>query len=264
MAVSGFIWLRYISFRPIINVFIWTAINVVQLILAVFMVLTIIFTAYDKTVAVTVGQLVILWFSSLIAKIVFLFTVESLKEFISIARSGVYVYSGPDIGEYEIKKIWIKQLRSVMQIYRYIVLFTLIFTTFCVPSIKWILKMEGDYPDIINAYLPQPIYMPFDTNTVPGYLGAFVLTALLFATILPTCIMQCSLTISSSIQLTAQLEVLNFSLNNIEKRALLRLKRDAGTKYELELDKLYCTVEFQRCLYYCLVENAQHFQAIMR
>lgn len=265
MALAGFTLLNDLTYRPLIQIASWAVVFIYQLVLLYLVILTMFTTSFDKTITMSLIQIVIMCCGLSVLKFVFVFTHLELKEFAYMIRNGVFHYSGPDIGEDSIRRARVAQVRFVIYMYKRAVMFTMVITFLVMPTIKWNLKVEGKFSDIMSPYLPHPIDMPFETNSFLGYLCGSLLIFVFTFTMFTTCIMQITITVSCVTQLTAQIELLNFSLRNIEKRAFLRFKASYGIKlYNLELEEVYSSLQFQRCIYDCLMENAHHFFAIIR
>lgn len=228
--------------------------------------ITLTFPSIDKGTAIQLGQTLCLLFATFAVRGINFYSSNGLKAASEILDCGVFVYGVEDADENEIKKSRVSQIRFIIKLYTLMILSIWALTSFLIPFLKWILSSSNDQiiDEMINPYLPQPIYMPFNTRSVYGYCVAFLSNVLCFFTIFVSFICHISLTISYALQFTAQMEVLKHSLKNIENRARLKLLKKDLAYGDVLTQSLYHIPDFQKCLYSCLRENALHHQELLR
>lgn len=193
------------------------------------------------------------------------FTRDSLQEAYILIRRGVYRYAESELNELtEIKSKRMDQLRFLVLWLWRLLLSNAIANAFFIPLIQFILHKGDSDKQILNPYLPLPIYMPFNTRAPFGYTVAFLSNGVVFYFITVTVICLEINFLSCTLQLIAQIEILSHSLRNIEKRAGLKLCKDERGIREIRTSNLYENGEFQKCLYICLRENIRHHQSIIR
>lgn len=194
-------------------------------------------------------------------------TSHSLKSVSKLIKSGIYQYNEPFQEDYvEIKKKRTKQLKFLVSFISNGMFFCAFNNTFFVPLLQVTFGMEqADGGSDLNPYLPFQIYVPFDTRNYLGYMLAFSVNAIIIFTMYATFACHEELYMCTSLQLTTEIEVISYSLRNIEKRAIMRMrKRYVEFSSNAPVQKLYNDPDFQKCLYLCLRENILHHQAILR
>lgn len=223
-------------------------------------------SSFDKGITMQLGQILIFWIGSIAARAIFIYTIDSIEIADILLNDGLFSYEGIEVDEINIKKLTVGKIKLFLSIYSKLLWFTFISLSFGVPLAKYLIfNNEGRSDPFVNKYLPQPIYMPFNTNSVLGYSCALLMVTILLFTMIATALCHAQVTMSTALQFSAQIELLNYSLKNIEKRALAKLIR-TGLQIDqnAHIEKLYFLQEFQRFLYLCLKENVIHHQAIIR
>lgn len=193
------------------------------------------------------------------------FSDDILQETLQILKDGVFDYNEKEIQkEYAaIKRENVKAIRRMASIFSKMII-SVAFTNFLfVPIIQIFVITEGPTKSLMNPYLPQPFYLPFNTRTFLGYSAAYVIN-LIFMTFL-ACNVVCMdvIYISCTSQLKAQFQILNHSLRSIERRAYFMFVdnyNDAFTR------KYFQNNQHERLelLNRCLKQNIRHHQALIR
>nr|QQP19780.1 olfactory receptor 85 [Tropidothorax elegans] len=218
----------------------------------------------DTVQAIHMNDLAMLCFLSLMTK---LSRAEWLHRTMDILRSGVYKYEDePEDKEHErIKSETVNQIRGLTRIFGKFITLVACTNTAFVPLMNFFMIREDGSDKILNPYLPQPFYMPFDTKTFHGYLFAYVINALFMFILLPLVVCMDTIHLSCTLQLKAQFRILNYSIRNIEMRAVQKLVRNKSVNFSsVSLKDLNQTEEYQDSMYSCLRSNIQHHQAILR
>lgn len=191
-------------------------------------------------------------------------SLDSCSKFI---RSGVYQYK--ELFQDEIIKYKMERIKRI----RFLVTFVGNGMYFCafmnmfIPLVTLLLSGQvSEKEEVVNPFMPFHIYVPFNTRTTFGYGVAYSLNGIVMFTMYACFSAHAQLYISTTLQLTMELEVLNFALRNITKRAFLRFyDRDIPFHYNESSElHLYSDPGFQRCLYLCLRENIIHHQLILK
>lgn len=265
MVMGGYIVLRKPFSHFILNLVYLLFIFFVFVYLIVMATATIVFTSFEKVIMVKVLQTVCLLFVGIALPATKLWTDQHLNEALKLIHRGVhsYVNEVPDEEYYNIKKTRVDRIRSLMPWVTKLSYCCAFSNTFFIPIIQ-VMSINDSTPNqILNPYLPLPIYMPFDTTSYLGFGFAFLTNAIFFFFLYNAIICLIETYLSCMMQVIAQLEIINYSLRNIDKRAYLKLFR-GGTVLTGLTEDLYESVEFQKHLYSCLRENVLHHQAILR
>nr|AXX83015.1 odorant receptor [Yemma signatus] len=192
-------------------------------------------------------------------------TNDSLNSALDHIREGVYQYN--EVFQDEIVKLKLKRIERI----KFIITFVGNGNYFCwfsstlIPLIQVILSgFESIKDEDLNPFLPVHLYVPFDTTNTMGYAIAFVSYAFIIFTMYATFASHAQIYISCSLQLAMELEVLNFALKNMQKRAYLRFKKEDYKLDHPSTSNLYENPDFQHCINLCLRENLLHHHAILR
>lgn len=250
-----------------LNILFLISITCLHIFITVMSIITLFMFNMDKGTLLQVGQTLIWLLVTFSARTVWLYSSSNLRTANKLVLSGIFHYNGdPDEDELKIKRKRINQIRITIGIYTKLFWLIFLLTTFLTPIMKWAVISNKD-PDTgpVNPYLPQPIYMPFETKSYFGFGVAFLSNMMCFFSMFASFIAHVTITISYSFQLTAQIEVLSHSLKNIEKRAYARFIKGKTPRKSYERgEKLYDIPEYQQCLFLCLKENIIHHNAILR
>nr|QQP19752.1 olfactory receptor 57 [Tropidothorax elegans] len=190
---------------------------------------------------------------------------KDLDRAAEIIRNGVYHYRENMYEEYlQIRKQNVEQNKFTVTFFNnmffccgfgYIAIF---------PIIKLFLTTEESNTVEINEYLPIPLYLPFKTDSVLNYALVFLANGVTLTCLYSTYASHIQIYVTCALQLTAEIEVLNYSLENMESRAVLKMKNlnpNFGTRRtKIEM---YSNQEFQNCLLNCLRLNVLHHHAIL-
>lgn len=241
------------------------AVVIYESLMASLAVYAMILTSFNKGIVMTLAQILLVWFGLTIVRLLFCLAADDYKAARHTIKEGVFIYSEVNICGQEIKKKYVKQITFLIECYIKAVLFTC-GSLSCTPIFRFLFLQEDDTMDPrVNVYLPEPVYMPFNTRTILGYIAAFVMIVLFTLTTFSSAVCHATVVLSTALQLVAQLEVLNQSLMNIEQRAYMKLKANSFSRItNISADNLFFRTDFQRCLYLCLRENILHHQAILR
>lgn len=118
---------------------------------------------------------------------------------------------------------------------------------------------------VLNPYLPTPLYIPFDTRSHIGYICGMLLNAQLLYFAYGNAICATQIYISCSLQLNAQFKILNYSIRNIESRAREMYFKSSIYDHKIAIEVPdYDKNAFQNCLILCLLANVQHHQLLLR
>lgn len=219
----------------------------------------------DRRPVVPLYQILFIWTGTIAARLLNVFTFSQLQAALKLLKEGVFVYRSAFKEENDIKKKWVSLVRFIVSLYKNCILATCVL---CIlgPIAKYIfLRNSQDSEFLLNPYLPQPFYMPFNTSSLAGYPAAFLMVTVFLITTYAGALCHVTVNLSIALQLCAQIDVLNYSLKNIEQRAYaMMLKEYLKNKRKIEIEDLYQNKEFHRCLYLCLRENAIHHQLILR
>lgn len=191
-----------------------------------------------------------------------------LKGILKSLKEGFFVYEREEDNEiyFKIKRERVKEIRLLSSVLINMTYVASAANALQTPIVHYFGSSKSTEDDKINTDLPFPIYMPFNTTTVHGLtVAAVVINVWLFIFFLP---IVCSVIVyySLGLQLIAQMNILHYSLKNIENRAVLKYKFEYNVKIIDDncLQKLYDNSDFQRCQYLCLRDNIKHHQAILR
>lgn len=224
---------------------------------------TIVLTSFDKDIAIQLALNLMLSLCATVTNIILSSVYSKFHEGEEMLRRGVYTYGTKDIGENDIKKRTVRRLRFLFGIFEKSTWFTILVIVLVIPVLRKLFSpVVKRSESLVNPYLSQPIYIPFRTDSWYGFLGALIFIGLSTTTVLLTAIYHINMILSSTLQLCGQFEVLTFSVENIAKRAQLKLIK-ANLKYH-SVENSYLIEEFHRCLYSCLRENILHHQCILR
>nr|QQP19734.1 olfactory receptor 39 [Tropidothorax elegans] len=194
-------------------------------------------------------------------------TTKSLDDATTFIRTGVYRYN--EIFHKELMEIKGRRISRIRFLVKFVCsgMYFCAFANTTIPLIRlafagFDISHEGD----VNPFLPFFLYVPFDTRNVRGYLAAYACNGIIMFTMYACFAAHAQLYISCSLQLTLELELLNHSLRNLEKRAYLRLKDSipSSSQGSSSILQLYDTSQFQDYLYMSLRENIMHHQTILR
>nr|QQP19765.1 olfactory receptor 70 [Tropidothorax elegans] len=189
-----------------------------------------------------------------------------LNEALEILESGVYNYNELIDTEYlRIKRKRVQNIKYMLSLttwlfsscgFAYIVIF---------PILKPFLVNVDPDNSVINTFLPIPLYVPFDTSETYSYDLMFATNALTLICMYASFASHLQIYISLSILLMAEYEVLNFSLDNIEKRAYMELRKGCdGLKSGSYAQPDFDNTDFEQSLFLCLRRNIIHHQTILR
>lgn len=263
MIIGAYTYIRKPLPLFILNVMFLTCDSLLCSFMVVMILISFFVTEANKTAYLHLSQTLILFMGTISVRLVNYYTNDTLKLSRKIIRNGVFQYCDADIRIDTIKRKSVEQIRFIISIYTRMILATYILVCFILPLLKYcFLKPEPS--NAINPYLPQPIYMPFNTNNAVGFVIAFMANAVCCGTLFTTFICHAAATVSCALQLTAQIDVLTFSLKNIENRAQIKLSNIKPQFKSCAAGTLYGNADFQRCLYLCLRENIQHHHALLR
>lgn len=195
------------------------------------------------------------------------FTNKYLNSSSDSLKDGVYQYKYENHDEEHdnIKKKRVSQLRFIVSFTYKLFLINALSNVTLLPLIQFLFKNEGTADESHSPYLPLPIIMPFNTRTLYGFVTAYTAEVVFLFSMNVTLACTIEVYVSCALQLIAQVEILNHSLRNIEKRAYLRLIGNNFThSSEDGLENLYNDKEFKMFMNSCLRENVRHHQAIFR
>lgn len=192
---------------------------------------------------------------------------KNLRRALKLIRDGIYHYSEGINEEYE--DILRKRIREM----KFVISFFIKMFSCCgfgyiavFPVLKVFLVTEEETDSSINPYLPIPLYLPFDTSSSWAFSLVFLVNGVTLSCMYASYASHIQIYVTCALQLTAEYEILNHSLENIERRAYFQLKnqdivhcKNASVNYSL-----YEKPEFQKCLLNCLRENILHHHAILR
>lgn len=266
MVLGGYVILRKPTFHFVLNILYLAFVYLVYILLVVTAVATIIYESDKKVTVVRVVQTLCLLLVGISLSASKLVSENKMKQALKLIRKGVHTYLNEvhDEEYFKIKKERVDQIRYLMKYITKLCFSCAFSNTFFVPFIQFLTSKEDTRSQLLNPYLPLPLYMPFNTRTYFGYGIAFISNAIFFFFLYATIACLIETYLSTSLQLVAQIELLNASLEKIEQRARLKIYK-SSTKYSaLSTSELYDNSEFQRQLYLCLRENVRHHHAVQR
>lgn len=198
------------------------------------------------------------------------FNTEFLNAASKTIREGIFSYEGepPDEEHFRIKKRAVSDVRRLAKIFSTVLVIGAISNTVFVSLMHYFFARD-DCPDRpLNPYLPQPLYIPFNTRTTVGFAGGFLINVVYMFLLIGIVSCLFEIYVSSTVQMKAEFEILNYSLVNIERRARL-LYAGGGTggapaKALTLPEDLFAAEGFQECLCKCLRNNVLHHHALLR
>nr|QQP19768.1 olfactory receptor 73 [Tropidothorax elegans] len=196
-------------------------------------------------------------------------TDQSLRITLETINRGFYKYENEKVDEESLKIIMKgtqlskRRANTLAGIY-YFIGFS---NTFVIPFVHMLVGSHDvqEYRGI-NPHLPNPFYLPLDMDSFLGFWTGFLLNGLASLIIYGVVISSTDIFISCTVQLKAQLEVLNHSLRTITKRALaVYLERTGGLRPELRVGAdIFKDAVFSDCLLSCLRANVQHHHVLLK
>nr|QQP19723.1 olfactory receptor 28 [Tropidothorax elegans] len=188
---------------------------------------------------------------------------KELEEAAQSLRDGVFRYDDDLEEEYaRLKKSNVSRLKNLVRVLTRLYMSSVFVYVVLFPVFNFLITEVGEDEQIVNVYLPLQLYYPFDTRNSYVFCLTFAANGLtlLFTYAAFNCYVE--VVMSSSLQLTAEYEVLNFSIRNIKRRAINKLAREYFMRRN-ETDELYSS-EFKKSMVHCLKQNIRHHHAILR
>lgn len=264
--LGGFVVLRKPLIYFVLNILLIACLFTLYVYLIVMAVITMMVTYNDKAVMVRAFQTLCLLLAGIVIPGIRYFTSYSLSTALESLKNGVFKYSeeGPIEEKYNyIKDNRIYQIRFLTVWVTRLNFSVSIVNTF-VPPIVQLIRLKGEDSDwLVNPYLPLPLYAPFNTRSYLGFAVSFLTHGIFQFFFYSSIVCLVETYMSCAFQLIAQLEILNHSLSNIEKRAYFKLQ---GPQ-QLLVDNSSSSTDdraLQQCFYICLRENILHHHAIVR
>lgn len=229
---------------------------------------TIIFITDQRTIIVQNSNTIFLVFASIMIPLIKYNVRVPLKEVLKLLKKGFFIYEDEVNSEvyYNIKRRRVSQIRFICSIFTKLSVVGFLSNVFQQPLLYYfnVIKSTGD--DSINHYLPLPIYMPFNTSSINGFAIASMTLNVWFILFYCMLLSFMILYYSLGFQLIAQIDILNYSIGTIEKRAVFKFKLKSNIENvdSYDIHELYNNFGFQRCHYLCLRENIMHHQAILK
>nr|QQP19720.1 olfactory receptor 25 [Tropidothorax elegans] len=228
---------------------------------------TIIITDFNKMVIVKLIHPLSQHFAGIMLQLAAFQERSQLIYATELLRKGIYEYQEIRNEQRELLKKKMKICRLFVRLVGNVIYFCIVPHAFIVPLFQLLPTAQfDDNNGLLNRYLALPIYMLFDTNSVLGFSAAFTLQTILFVGSLISILDNGELVVSVALQVSAQLDVLKYSLENISHRALLKFKAAKSKMGDLTrgLELPYGSPEFQQYHLICLRENIQHHIEIKR
>lgn len=242
-----------------------TAITLYDIVFLSLSIYTLVLTSFDKDIFIQIALNTFFWLPMTMVNFIVSAVYSKLLEGDEMLKSGVYLYETSDIGENDIRRKTVERIRFLFVLFSRIVWFTLALIVIILPLVKILLVPKDERSmSLVDPYLPQPVYMPFRTDNRFGYIMAVIFLGLSSVFSFASAIFNMAIVLSCTLQLCGQFEVLIFSVQNIAKRAYMKLIEKNLGYSTLSIEDVHMLPEFHVCLYSCLRENILHHQAILR
>lgn len=193
-----------------------------------------------------------------------------LKRVRGQTSSGFYKYKGEDLFEEQIKmkKEALGEIRIRCRDFFYTWLAGGITVIIFYPVTQAMTVSEEEYErivDIANPYLPAFFYLPFNTRTPFGLAAAFTITIVYYIYVFGVGMMMNEIYTSNILQLRVQYQILNFSIRNLHKRAIIVYTKMKDISLRaVQFDDILEDNLFQECAHCCLKSNVEHHQVLTR
>lgn len=265
MVLGRYVMLKKPLIAFILNILYMSVSFVVLVFLVIMSIVTITFKTLDKSILVHVIQTLCLVLVAIALPGSKLYTDSSLDVALRLIYDGVHKYQNedPDDEPYRLKKARVDQIRFLMYwVTR--VCFSCVFSNALGMPIIQLFTVTEATGQVLNPYLPLPIYMPFNTFTFAGYSIAYFTNAIFIFCVYISILCLIETFLSITLQLVAQLEILNLSLQNIQRRAYSIVRNKGMTEQSQSTDDIHFDSVVQKQMYLCLRENILHHLSILR
>nr|QQP19707.1 olfactory receptor 12 [Tropidothorax elegans] len=263
LTLGNYLWLRKPLPMATLNICRAIGALTLQLYLGFLSIKTIFLTSFNKSISVELLQLLCFMFGSSALHVTLQITKDRLKAGLLLLREERYVYEGIADEQRAILQKRVKQIRFFVAVFINLTICCLFMNIVLVPALRIIFVADNFPFNGVNRHLPLPISMPFRTDTWIGFSFAFISHGICYFFILITFVCHVQTSTSSTLQLCGEFEVLNYSLENIEKRARHKFLKDGGWVHDADAN-LFEDEEFQNCMFFCLRENIIHHHQILR
>lgn len=193
-----------------------------------------------------------------------LYHIKDLDEASELIDNGIFIYPEEIAKEQEeIKLKGVQEITFMTKVFTIYIIFSGLSYLLFVPLKELISpSVENNRP--INKLLPIPLYMPFNTDDIMGFTVAIFINLICMYCIIVLILSIDEVYISTMVQIRVQFQLLNYSLQNLESRAIKKMKILTNQVENNEEAKLNENILFKNCIYLCLKETIKHHQQLNR